>query len=79
MVYEAKWDTLYTDNKANTLRAKILSKFTPRVTHNSNRKEIAKPVPVSIEKAPLAPPPLLPVKSKRRLTQSQNISKVTKR
>ena len=41
-----------------------MSKFTPRVTHNSNRKEIAKPVPVSIEKAPLAPPPLLPVKSK---------------
>ena len=62
-VYEAKWDTLHTDNKANTLRAKILSKFTPRVMPNSNRKEIAKLVPVSIEKAPSAPPPL-PAKSK---------------
>ena len=63
-VYEAKWDILYTDNKANTLRVKISSKFTPRVIPNSNRKEIAKPVPVSIEKAPPAPPFLLPVKSK---------------
>jgi len=63
-VYEAKWDTFHTDNKANTLRAKILSKFTPRVMPNSNRKEIAKQVPMSIEKAPPAPPPLLPAKSK---------------
>ena len=67
LVYEAKWDTLHTDNKANTLRAKISSKFTPRVTPNSNRKEIAKLVSVSIEKAPLAPPPLLPVKSKSKV------------
>ena len=52
------------DNKANTLRAKISSKFTPRVMPNSSRKEIAKLVSMSIEKAPPAPPPLLPAKSK---------------
>jgi len=57
-VYEAKWDALYTDNNTNTLRAKISSKFTLKVMSNkNNKKEIAKPVPVSIEKAP--PPPLL--------------------
>ena len=53
-VYEAKWDSLYTDNKTNTLRAKIFSKFTSRTTpnKNNNKKDIAKPVPTSIEKAP---------------------------
>jgi len=64
LVYEAKWDSLYTDNKTNTLRVKISSKFTPRVmpNKNNNKKDIAKPVPISIEKAfPLAP---LPAKSK---------------
>ena len=29
-VYEAKWDALYTDQKSNTLRKKISSKFTPK-------------------------------------------------
>jgi len=58
-VYKAKWDALHTDNKANILRMKISSKFTPRVTPNSNRKKMAKPVPISIEKAPP-----LPAKSK---------------
>jgi len=67
LVYEAKWDVLYMDNKANILRAKILSKFTPRVTPNSNRKEMAKLVPVLIEKAPPAPAPLLPAKSKSKV------------
>ena len=57
-VYEAKWDALYMDNNTNTLRAKISFKFTLKVMSNkNNKKEIAKPVPVSIEKAP--PPPLL--------------------
>ena len=66
-VYEAKWDSLHTDNKANTLRVKILSKFTPRVMPNNNRKEMAKPVPMSIEKAPPALPSPLPVKSKSEI------------
>ena len=30
-IYNSNWDTLYTNNKSNTLRSKILSKFTPRI------------------------------------------------
>jgi len=59
-VYEAKWNSLNTNRKTNTLRAKISSKFTLRTvpSNNGNKKEIAKPVPVTINKVPL-PPPLL--------------------
>jgi len=66
-VYEAKWDSLYTDNKSTTLRAKISSKFTPRVVLNlsKNNKEITKPIPITIEKVP--PPPPLPAKSKKEI------------
>jgi len=73
-VYEAKWDALHMNNNTNTLRAKISSKFTLRVipNKNNNKKEIAKLVPVSIEKAP---PPPLPAKSK---TKINTISKYLK-
>jgi len=66
-VYQSNWNSFYTDNKSTTLRAKILSKFTPRIppTTNKNNKETNKPVLVSIEKVPL--PPLLPAKSKREV------------
>jgi len=66
-VYEAKWDSLFIDNKSTTLRLKISSKFTPRVAPNINKnnKEVTKPVPISIEKAP--PLPLLPAKSKNEV------------
>jgi len=66
-VYDAKWDALHTDNKANTLRGKISSKFTPRTPpqHNGNKKDIAKPVPVIINKVP--PPPPLPAKTKKEI------------
>ena len=59
-VYEAKWDSLYTNQKSNTLRAKICSKFTPRtaLSNNGNKKDIAKPVPITINKVP-PPSPLL--------------------
>ena len=59
-VYQAKWDSLYTDNNSTTLRTKISSKFTPRVVPNPSKsnKEITKHILVTIEKAPL-PPPLL--------------------
>jgi len=75
-VYEAKWNALHTDNNSNTLRTKISSKFTLRTmpSKNNNKKEIAKQVPVSIEKAP-PPPPLLPAKSK---TEINTISKYFK-
>jgi len=66
-VYDAKWDALYTDNKANTLRAKVSLKFTPRTIpqHNGNKKDIAKLVPVTINKVP--PPPSLPAKTKKEI------------
>ena len=66
-VYEAKWDSLITDNKSTTLRTKISSKFTPRVASNTNKnnKEITKLVPISIKKAPLTP--LLLAKSKNEV------------
>jgi len=57
LVYGAKWDVLYTDNKTNTLRAKIVSKFTPRIPapapHSNNKKETPKSTLVTINKAPL--------------------------
>jgi len=67
LVYQAKWDSLYTDNNSTTLRAKISFKFTPRVAPNPSKsnKEITKHVPVTIEKA--SPPPPLPAKSKKEV------------
>jgi len=66
-IYEAKWDSLTTDNKSTTLRMKISFKFTPRVAPNTNKnnKEVTKPVSISIEKAPLLP--LLLAKSKNEV------------
>jgi len=55
-VYGAKCDVLHTDNKSNTLRAKISSKFTPKIlapaSNGNNKKEIPKYTPVTINKAP---------------------------
>ena len=67
LVYEAKWDTLYTDNKANTLRAKVASKFTLRTfpQNNGNKKDIVKSVPVLINKVP--PPSPLLAKTKKEV------------
>ena len=65
-VYKAKWDSLNTDRKTNTLRAKISLKFTLRIapSNNGNKKEFAKPVPVTINKVPLPPPLLAKTKKK---------------
>ena len=53
-VYESNWDSLYTDNKTNTLRRKIAAKFTPRVQPVPKRptKDTSKSIPASIEKIP---------------------------
>ena len=66
-VYQANWDSFYTDNKTITLRAKILSKFSPRIAPptNKNNKEMTKLIPVTIDKVLSLPP--LPVKSKREV------------
>jgi len=67
LVYEARWDFLYTDQKSNTLRAKISSKFTPRIapSNNDNKKDIAKLALVSINK--VLPPPPLPAKTRKEV------------
>ena len=66
-VYGEKWDVLYTDNKTNTLRAKISSKFTPRILtlNGNNKKDLPKSTLVTINKAPPLPP--LPAKSKKEI------------
>ena len=66
-VYASKWDALYTDQKANTLRSKISAKFTPRIPapNGNSKKEPSKSVLVTINKAP--PPPPLPAKTKKEV------------
>jgi len=66
-VYASKWDALFTDQKSNTLRGKILSKFTPRIPPTNGRptKDIPKSTPVTINKAPPLPPLL--AKSKKEI------------
>ena len=66
-VYNAKWDSLHTDRKTNTLRSKIFAKFTPRMplSNSNTKKEIPKPNPVTINKAPPLSP--LPAKTKKEI------------
>ena len=66
-VYQANWDAFYTDNNTTTLRVKIASKFSPRITPTTskNSKEMPKSIPVTIDK--VLPLPSLPVKSKREV------------
>jgi len=66
-VYAFKWDALFTDQKSNTLRGKILSKFTPQIppTNGHPTKDIPKSTPVTINKAPPLPP--LPAKPKKEI------------
>ena len=74
-IYQANWDSFYTDNKSKSLREKITSKFSTRtvLTATKNNKEQLKPVPVTIDKVP--PPPPLLVKSRRKLMSFPNTSK----
>ena len=60
-------NAFYTNNNTTTLRAKIASKFSPRITltASKNNKETPKSIPATIDKVP--PPPSLPVKSKREV------------
>jgi len=63
-VYASKWDVLFTDQKTNTLRSKISSKFTlctPPPNGNS-KKDTSKSTPVTINKAPPLPPLLAKTK-----------------
>jgi len=64
-VYESNWDSLYMNNKTNTLRRKIAAKLTPRVQLAPKRstKETPKSTLASIEKIP---PPIL-AKSQKKI------------
>jgi len=66
-VYAAKWDTLHTDQKTNTLRSKISEKFTPRTppSNGNTKKDTLKSTPITINKAPPLPP--LPAKTKKEI------------
>ena len=58
-VYQASWDFFLTDNKSKSLREKIASKFSPRITLTNaqkNIKDLSKSVPISFDKIPLPPP-----------------------
>jgi len=67
LVYVFKWDTLFTDQKTNTLRSKISSKFTPRTPppNGNSKKDTPKSTPVTINKALPLPP--LPAKTKKEI------------
>jgi len=68
VVYQASWDSLHMDNRSKTLREKISSKFTPRITLNNikkNSKELPNSTPISLDKVP--PPPPLPAKSAKKV------------
>jgi len=66
-VYMSKWDTLFTDQKTDTLRSKISLKFTPHTSppNSNSKKDTPKSTPVTINKAPPLPP--LPAKSKKEI------------
>ena len=66
-VYMSKWDALFTNQKSNTLRAKITSKFTPCIppSNGNSKKDTPKSTPVTINKAPPLSP--LPAKSKKEI------------
>ena len=66
-VYASKWDALFTDQKTNTLRSKISSKFTPCTPppNGNSKKDIPKLTPVTINKAP--PLPSLPAKTRKEI------------
>ena len=66
-VYASQWDALHTNQRANTLRNKISSKFMPRIPPPTGnpKKDVSKPVPVTINKALPLPP--LPAKSKKEI------------
>jgi len=66
-VYASKWDALFTDQKMNTLRSKISSKFTPHSPppNGNSKKDTIKSTPVTINKALPLPP--LPAKSKKEI------------
>ena len=67
-VYQASWDSLHMDNRSKTLREKISSKFTSRITPNNvkkNSKELPNSTSISLDK--ILPSPPLPAKSAKEV------------
>ena len=63
----SKWDVLFTDQKSNSLRAKITSKFTLHISpsNGNSKKDTPKSTPITINKSLPLPP--LPAKSKKEI------------
>ena len=64
-VYQANWDSLYTDKQSNFLRRKNVAKFTPKSqpATGKNNKEINKPSLVNIKRIP----PPISTKSQKKI------------
>jgi len=63
LVYSANWDSLHADKQSNSLRRKIVAKFTPKIylASSKNSKEVNRPNPANIERIPLS----IPAKSQK--------------
>ena len=65
-VYQANWDSLYTDKQSNSLRKEIAAKFTLKIQPATNKNKIIdKLTPVNIERIP----PFIPTKSQKQVNQ----------
>ena len=65
LVYSANWDSLHADKQSNTLRRKIVAKFTLKIqlAPGKNSKEINRPNLANIERIP----PPIPAKSQKKV------------
>ena len=65
LVYQANWDSLYANKQSNSLRRKIVAKFTLKIqpTIGKNNKEINKLSLANIERIPLP----IPAKSQKKV------------
>ena len=65
-VYQANWDSLSADKQSNSLRKKIVAKFTPKIQPATNKNKIIdKPTSANIEKIPSS----IPAKSQKEVNQ----------
>ena len=75
-VYEANWNTLYTDNNSISLRRKIASKFTPKTPLSPQRNNKKKNGP-SLANINRLPPPI-PAKSPKEVNKISKFFKNNK-
>ena len=72
-VYQPSWDSLHADNSSNSLRQKVILKFTLKVKPiiNGNNTNKNKMVSISIKKLPLP----IPTKSPKEVKEISKFSK----